>query len=66
MEHIIQTKFTRRRLQRMALALPAPLALALLGGRSAGIAFAQDDGTAEAGATPVLAPTPSCADETTT
>jgi protocatechuate 3,4-dioxygenase beta subunit len=63
MERIIQTRFTRRRLQQMALALPAPLALALLGGRTAGIAFAQGDETTEADATPILAPTPSCGDD---
>jgi hypothetical protein len=65
MERLVQTRLTRRQLQRAALTLPAPLALALLGGRSAGIAFAQSDGTATppAPATPVLAPTPACGDD---
>lgn len=52
---------TRRELSRLALSLPAPLALALLSGRSGGIAFAQDDEATPEG-TPVLAPTPECAD----
>jgi protocatechuate 3,4-dioxygenase beta subunit len=66
MERLVRTKLTRRQLQRAALTLPAPLALALLGGRSAGIAFAQTaDGTATppAHATPILAPTPACGDD---
>jgi protocatechuate 3,4-dioxygenase beta subunit len=65
-EKLVQTKLSRRRLQKAALMLPAPLALALLGGRSAGITFAQtDDGTATppAQATPILAPTPACGDD---
>ena len=48
-------------MQAIALALPAPLALAAFGGRSAGIAFAQDDAGAEESAT--LAPTSTCADD---
>ena len=66
MEKFVQTRLSRRQLQKAALALPAPLALALLGGRSAGITFAQtDDGTATppAQATPMLAPTPACGDD---
>jgi protocatechuate 3,4-dioxygenase beta subunit len=66
MERLARTKVTRRQLQRAALALPAPLALALLGGRSAGIAFAQstdESATPATGATPVLAPTPACGDD---
>ena len=64
----MDTKLTRRRFQKLAIALPAPLALAALGGRAAGIALAQsDDGTATAEATavgtPVLAPTPACGDD---
>jgi protocatechuate 3,4-dioxygenase beta subunit len=57
MERLKQTKLTRRQLEKLTLALPAPLALAALGGRSAGIAFAQ-----QTEATPVLAPTPACGD----
>lgn len=63
MERLVQTKLTRRRLQRAALALPAPLALALLSGKTAGIAFApstQEPATPPAAATPILAPTPAC------
>ncbi len=66
----MDTKLTRRRLQQLALALPAPLALAALGGRTAGIALAQSDNatataeaTAPGDATPVLAPTPACGDD---
>ncbi|HLL49262.1 MAG TPA: hypothetical protein VK356_01220 [Thermomicrobiales bacterium] len=44
----------------LALALPAPLALTALGGRSAGIALAQ---STESTATPQLAPTPECDDD---
>ena len=40
MEKLARTRLSRRRLQQLALALPAPLALAALGTRSAGIAFA--------------------------
>lgn len=64
MEELVATKMTRRRLQQLALALPAPLALAALSGRTAGIALAQDDpATPNASGTPVLAPTPSCVDD---
>ena len=67
MERIAQTRLTRRRLQKLALALPAPLALAAIGGRMAGIALAQAvqtaEATASAEATPVLAPTPVCGDD---
>ena len=58
---------TNRRMHRrdfqklaLALALPAPLALTALGGRSAGIALAQ---STESTATPQLAPTPECDDD---
>jgi protocatechuate 3,4-dioxygenase beta subunit len=64
MDALIRTRLTRRQLQKLA--LPAPLAFALLGGRAAGVSFAQSDaGTAtpSADATPVLAPTPACGDE---
>lgn len=61
MEKMIQTRLTRRDLQRLALVLPAPLALALAGRHAAGIAFAQTDRSATG--TPTLAPTPSCADD---
>ncbi|MBW3633168.1 MAG: intradiol ring-cleavage dioxygenase [Chloroflexi bacterium] len=52
----------RRSFQKLALALalPAPLALAALGGRSAGITLAQSTGPT---ATPSLAPTPECDDD---
>lgn len=60
MENIRQIRLSRRRLQQLALVLPAPLALAAVSGRSAGIAFAQDS---EASPTPVLVPTPSCVDD---
>ena len=56
-------RFNRRELHQLAAILPAPLALAVVSGRSAGIAFAQDDATASPSATPVLAPTPSCVDD---
>ncbi|MBA2753274.1 MAG: dioxygenase [Chloroflexia bacterium] len=51
------------------MALPAPLALAVLSGRTAGIVAAQDDDDATPGAspapdgTPTLAPTPECLDD---
>jgi hypothetical protein len=54
----VEKRLTRRRLNQLALGLPAPLALSLLAGRSAGIALAQDSD-----ATPVLAPTPTCGDD---
>lgn len=64
MDNVARIRFSRRRLQHLALVLPAPLALAALRGRSAGITLAQGtEGTAEAAATPVLVPTPTCADD---
>ena len=68
-EHLAQTRLTRRQVQRLAMALPAPLALAVLSGRSAGIVAAQADDDATPGAsptpdgTPTLAPTPDCLDD---
>ncbi len=59
-DEVLRRKLTRRRVQRLALALPAPLALAALGGRAAGIALAQSE---DATATPVLVPTPTCGDD---
>lgn len=55
----METRLTRRTLQKLALALPAPLLAATLSGHSAGIVLAQ---SSTATTTPVLAPTPSCAD----
>ena len=60
MEAILQTRLTRRTVQKVALALPAPLLAAALSGRSAGIVLAQ---STAATTTPVLAPTPACADD---
>ena len=62
MEILVNSRMHRRRFQKLALALalPAPLALAALGGRSAGIALAQ---STEPTATPSLAPTPECDDD---
>jgi len=60
MEAILQTRLTRRTVQKVALALPAPLLAAALSGRSAGIVLAQ---STTAATTPVLAPTPACADD---
>ncbi len=60
MEKLIQTRLHRRDFQKLALVLPAPLALAALTGRSAGIALAQ---TPDATATPMLALTPQCGDD---
>jgi protocatechuate 3,4-dioxygenase beta subunit len=60
METIIQTRLNRRTLQRLALALPAPLVAAALHGRTAGIALAQ---SSDETAAPSLAPTPACADD---
>ncbi|MDQ4099794.1 MAG: hypothetical protein M3121_04780 [Chloroflexota bacterium] len=59
-----ERRISRRRLQALALAaLPAPLALAALTGKGAGIVLSQSaEGTAAADSTPVLAPTPLCAD----
>ncbi len=62
MENLVNTRMHRRSFQKLALALalPAPLALAALGGRSAGITLAQSTGPT---ATPSLAPTPECDDD---
>lgn len=60
MEAILQTRLTRRTAQKLALALPAPLLAAALSDRSAGIVLAQSPA---ATSTPVLAPTPACADD---
>ena len=60
MDKLAETRLTRRTLQKLALVLPAPLLAAALHGRSAGIVLAQ---SAEATSTPVLAPTPACADD---
>ena len=62
MNTISPASISRRELTRLALALPAPLALAILAGRTGGIAFAQEDEATPA-ATPVLAPTPECEDD---
>lgn len=63
MEHLAKTKLTRRQLQKLALALPAPLAIAILTGKTAGIAFAASTPTPDPKATPILAPTPECGDD---
>ena len=62
MKSLANARLHRRDFQKLALilALPAPLALAVFSGRSAGIALAQSTDPAE---TPVLAPTPECGDE---
>jgi len=60
MEAILQTRLTRRNVQKLALALPAPLLVAALSDRSAGIVLAQ---STVATSTPVLAPTPACVDD---
>ena len=62
METLVNARMHRRSFQKLALALAlsTPLALAALGGRSAGIALAQS--TARTGA-PRLAPTPECGDD---
>jgi protocatechuate 3,4-dioxygenase beta subunit len=60
MEAILQTQLTRRTVQKVALALPAPLLAAALCDRSAGIMLAQSPA---AMSTPVLAPTPACVDD---
>ena len=57
MAKIGQTTMSRREFQKLALVLPAPLALAIGWGRSAGIVVAQTGSP-----TPVLAPTPACDD----
>ncbi len=70
LDTLANTTLTRRRLHHLALGVPAPLALTLLGGRMAGVTLAQSaDATATSGATPgvaatpVLAPTPACSDD---
>src|SRR5215213_6709684 len=62
METLVNARMHRRNFQKLALALalPAPLALAAFGGRSAGITLAQ---STEPGDTPILAPTPECGDD---
>jgi protocatechuate 3,4-dioxygenase beta subunit len=60
MEAILQTRLTRRTVQKVALALPAPLLAAALSNRSAGIMLAQSTAPTS---TPILAPTPACADD---
>jgi protocatechuate 3,4-dioxygenase beta subunit len=60
MEAILQTRLTRRTVQKVALALPAPLLAAALSDRSAGIVLAQSP---TATSTPILAPTPACVDD---
>jgi protocatechuate 3,4-dioxygenase beta subunit len=60
MEAILQTRLTRRTVQKLALALPAPLVAAALSDRAAGIVLAQ---STTATSSPVLAPTPACADD---
>jgi protocatechuate 3,4-dioxygenase beta subunit len=60
MEAILQTRLTRRTVEKLALALPAPLLAAALSDRAAGIVLAQ---SVTATSTPVLAPTPACADD---
>jgi len=59
---LVNTRLHRRDFQKLtlALALPAPLAFAALGGRSAGITLAQSNQAAD---TPLLAPTPECGDD---
>ena len=56
----MQTRMNRRDFQRLALLLPAPLALEALSGRSAGIVLAQ---TTDPTAPAELVPTPACGDE---
>lgn len=69
MDQLVRTRLTRRQVQRLAMVLPAPLALAVLSGRSAGIVAARTDDDATPGAspapdgTPTLAPTPDCLDD---
>jgi protocatechuate 3,4-dioxygenase beta subunit len=59
---LVNTRLHRRDFQKLtlALALPAPLAFAALGGRSPGITLAQSNQAAD---TPLLAPTPECDDD---
>ncbi len=60
MESFGRAKLSRREFQRLALVLPAPLALAVGWGRAAGIALAQES---EGTPAPLLAPTPACGDD---
>jgi protocatechuate 3,4-dioxygenase beta subunit len=62
MDTLTNMRLHRRNFQKLALALalPAPLALAALGGRSAGIALAQSPEPAN---TPLLVSTPECGDD---
>ena len=62
MDRIVRTRLSRRDLQKLAMALPVPLATLALSGRTAGIAVAQS-ATATATAAPALAPTPACGDD---
>lgn len=61
MDKIARVRLSRRDLQKLAMALPVPLAALALGGRSAGIALAQSD--AATATPPTLAPTPACGDD---
>jgi hypothetical protein len=63
MSEPLNRSITRRDLQKRALALPAPLALLVATSHSAGIAFAQGDGTPTADDDLLLAPTPECRDD---
>ena len=55
----METRLTRRTLQKVALMLPAPLLATIVHDRGAGLALAQNDGTST---TRILAPTPACGD----
>ena len=63
MSEQLNRSISRRDLQKAALALPAPLALLVAASHSAGIAFAQEGGTPNAGEDLLLAPTPECLDD---
>ncbi len=66
MTRLERMTMTRRQLQHLALLLPGPLAAAVLGGRTAGLALAEGVTVTPAAtsvATPVLAPTPACGDD---
>jgi protocatechuate 3,4-dioxygenase beta subunit len=58
----METRMNRRDFQKLALLLPAPLAIAVVSGRSAGIALAQSTDP-EPTKAPVLVPTPACGDD---
>lgn len=60
MDTLTRRRLSRRDFQKLALILPAPLALATRDGRSAGIALAQ---ATEPAGPPILAPTPPCGDD---